>query len=57
MIVTSLSTSESYAILGPGISLALQYLRGFDPATPDGRHPIYGDVVLLPEAGRRALRV
>jgi beta-galactosidase beta subunit len=42
MIVTSLSTSESYAILGPGISLALQYLRGFDPTTPAGRYPIYG---------------
>lgn len=45
MIVTSLATAESYAILGPGISLALQYLRGLDPATLDGRYPIYGDVV------------
>lgn len=45
MILTSLPTADSYAILGPGIALALQYLRGFNPATPDGRYPIYGDVV------------
>ena len=45
MILTSLADSEFYVVLGPGVALGLQYLRGFDVSTPDGRYPVYGDAV------------
>ncbi len=45
MIVDSLSHAERYERFGPGFEVGLQYLRTFDPATPDGRHAIEGEEV------------
>ena len=45
MIVTSLQSAEPFVALGPGVSLALQYLRTFKPGTPDGRYDVFGDNV------------
>jgi biofilm protein TabA len=45
MILTRLSEADAYASLHPGIAEGLAWLRAFDPATPDGRHPIVGDDV------------
>ena len=45
MILTTLDEADRYAALGPGIAAALAWLRAFDPATPDGRHPVEGDAV------------
>lgn len=45
MILTTLDEADAYAVLAPGIDTGLAWLRAFDPATPDGRHPIDGDAV------------
>lgn len=45
MIVTSLSSAGRYQALGSPVSAGLEYLRGFDASTPDGRYPIDGDRV------------
>lgn len=45
MILATLAGAEPYVALGPGISLAIQYLRTFRPETPDGRHDVLGDTV------------
>ena len=43
MILAPLSDGDRFTVLLSGMDTALAYLRGFDPATPDGRHPIDGD--------------
>jgi biofilm protein TabA len=45
MILGSLADSAAYEVLGPGIAAGFRWLRAFDAATPDGRHPIDGDDV------------
>ncbi|HEU4455182.1 MAG TPA: YhcH/YjgK/YiaL family protein [Longimicrobium sp.] len=47
MILTTLEEADRYAVLAPGIDTGLAWLRAFDPATPDGRHPIDGDDVFV----------
>ena len=44
MILTTLAEANVYAV-APGIAEALAWLRGFDPATEDGRHAVDGDRV------------
>jgi biofilm protein TabA len=43
LILSPLSDGDRYCVLLPGMETALEYLRSWDPATPDGRHPIDGD--------------
>lgn len=45
MILGDLESCAAYAELLPGMRSALDYLRGWDPATPDGRHAIDGERV------------
>ncbi len=45
MILTTLDEADAFASLAPGIAAGIAWLRAFDPATPDGRHPIDGDAV------------
>ena len=45
MILTPLSGADAYAALLPGMADALAWLRAWNPALPDGRHPIDGDRV------------
>lgn len=45
MILTPLADGDRFCVLLPGMEAALDYLRGWDPATPDGTHPIDGDRV------------
>jgi YhcH/YjgK/YiaL family protein len=45
MILQPLAEAEALAALAPGIGAGLAWLRGFDPATPDGRYPIEGERV------------
>jgi biofilm protein TabA len=45
MILTTLAEADAYARLAPGIAAGLAWLRAFDPARPDGRHPVDGDRV------------
>ena len=45
MILTPLAEAGRYAAVLPGIGAALDWLNAWDPATPDGRHPIDGDRV------------
>ncbi len=45
MILTPLHQADRYLPALPGLAEALAWLRGFDPAIPDGRHPIDGDRV------------
>jgi len=45
MILTTLAEADAYAPLHAGIAEGVAWLRAFDPATPDGRHPIAGDDV------------
>lgn len=45
MILTTLAEADAFASLAPGIAAGIAWLRAFDPATPDGRHPIDGDAV------------
>jgi biofilm protein TabA len=44
MLLDSLDTFDP-AGLPAGLHAALAYLRAFDPATPDGRHPVDGERV------------
>ncbi|HEX8274558.1 MAG TPA: YhcH/YjgK/YiaL family protein [Longimicrobiaceae bacterium] len=44
MILDSLAGFDD-AGLPDGVRAALDYLRGFDPATPDGRYPVRGEEV------------
>jgi YhcH/YjgK/YiaL family protein len=45
VILTTLAESAPYEVLGERIATGLRWLRGFDPALPDGRHAIDGDDV------------
>jgi biofilm protein TabA len=45
MILTSLEDAAPYEKLIPGVDAALAWLRGFDPATSDGRYPVDGERV------------
>lgn len=45
MIHTPLADADRYAALLPGMEAALGWLRAWDPALPDGRHPVDGDRV------------
>ena len=45
MILTTLAEAGAYASVAPGIAEAVDWLRRFDPATEDGRHPVDGDRV------------
>jgi YhcH/YjgK/YiaL family protein len=45
MILTPLAEAGRYAAVLPGIDAALAWLNAWDPATPDGRHPIDGERV------------
>jgi biofilm protein TabA len=45
MILTTLDDAERYARLAPGIAAGVEWLRGFDARTEDGRHDIDGDAV------------
>lgn len=42
MIIDSLANSATYATLSPLFAKAFDYLRNFDPATPDGKYEIDG---------------
>ncbi|HEV2146218.1 MAG TPA: YhcH/YjgK/YiaL family protein [Longimicrobiaceae bacterium] len=44
MLLDSLQALDDSA-LSEGLRAALGYLRAFDPATPDGRHPVDGERV------------
>lgn len=44
MILDSLHDFDD-AALSDGVREAVRFLRGFDPATPDGRHPVRGNDV------------
>ena len=43
MILTPLADADRFTPLLPGMQTALDYLRTWDPATPDGTHLIDGD--------------
>lgn len=43
MIFDSLDQSERYVSIHPLFKPAFQYLREFDPKTPDGRHEVMGE--------------
>jgi biofilm protein TabA len=43
MILSPLVEGDRFCPILPGMDTALAYLRAWDPATPDGRHPIDGD--------------
>jgi YhcH/YjgK/YiaL family protein len=43
MILTPLRDAGRYNPALPGMDAALAWLRAFDPALPEGRHPIHGD--------------
>jgi biofilm protein TabA len=43
MILDSLTRASSYRGLGPRLAAGFDYLTGFDPATPTGRHFIDGE--------------
>lgn len=45
MILAPLADGDRFCVLLPGMEVALAYLRTWDPATPDGEHPIDGDRV------------
>jgi YhcH/YjgK/YiaL family protein len=45
MIHFPLHDADRYAALLPGMDAALAWLRAFDPALPDGRHPVDGERV------------
>lgn len=45
MIHVPLRDADRYAALLPGMDAALAWLRAFDPALPDGRHPVDGERV------------
>ena len=43
MILDSITRAAAYRSLGPRIAAGLEYLTGFDPDTPLGRHLIDGE--------------
>ena len=43
MILAPLADGDRFCVLLPGMEVALDYLRHWDPATPDGTHLIDGD--------------
>ena len=43
MILDSLTRAAAYRSLGPRLAAGLDYLAGFDPETPIGRHLIDGE--------------
>ncbi len=45
MIVDALTNADLYRSVHPRLAAAFDYLRAFDPATPDGRHAIDEDRV------------
>lgn len=45
MILDALPPPDFPAEAAQRMEMALDYLRGFDPTTPDGRHPLLGDEV------------
>ena len=45
MILTTLAEADAVACVHPRIAAGVRWLRGFDPATADGRHAIDGDDV------------
>ncbi len=45
MIHFPLRHAERYAAVLPGMDAAAAWLRAFDPALPDGRHPVDGERV------------
>jgi YhcH/YjgK/YiaL family protein len=45
MIYDTLAHASSYHSLSPRFQAALEYLRTFDPSTPDGKVPVQGDDV------------
>jgi YhcH/YjgK/YiaL family protein len=45
MILCPLAEAGTYAALGPRFAAGFAWLRAFDPALPDGRHPVDGDDV------------
>ena len=45
MILTPLAGADAYLPVVDGMDAALAWLRSWDPATPDGRHPIEGERV------------
>jgi YhcH/YjgK/YiaL family protein len=45
MIADTLDNAARYRDLHPHLAAAFDYLRAFDPATPDGKYPIDGDRV------------
>jgi biofilm protein TabA len=45
MILDRLENRRSYGSLHAGLHRGLEYLAGFDAATPDGRYPVDGDDV------------
>ena len=45
MILTTLAEAGEHGFAAPGVEAGLAWLRTFDPALPDGRHPIDGDRV------------
>ena len=61
MIADSLANAALYERVHPGLAAAFAYLAAFDPATPDGKHPIDGDRIVAtvqryatkPEAEKR----
>lgn len=45
MIHDALGAAETYSPLGPAFRLGFEFLKGFDPATADGRIALDGDRV------------
>ncbi|HEX8358667.1 MAG TPA: YhcH/YjgK/YiaL family protein [Longimicrobium sp.] len=45
MIHFPLRHADRYAALLPGMDAAIEWLRAFGPALPDGRHPVDGERV------------
>ncbi|XHR27351.1 MAG: YhcH/YjgK/YiaL family protein [Chthoniobacteraceae bacterium] len=45
MIIDSLANAADYASLSPLFAKGFEYLRNFDPATPDGKYEIDGGQV------------
>lgn len=45
MVIDTISHSGLYHSLGPRFAAGLEWLRNFEPATPDGRYDLRGDDV------------
>ena len=43
MIIDTLANAHRYTALHPLFAAAFEYLKNFDPATPDGKHELNGD--------------